>query len=188
MKTKLSLFVALCCVALLLASCAVVFADQLDSLATENTPNNTGSAAKKEASASPRSTTMPYWFTPGPSLQPATAGDTTATTVPEPVLEATSKNDEPWPYAHYFDYEATYKPTYDEIISLGEGIPIRDVVARIGKPHSRGPLSGLTSLEWQLADGRRCVAICAYEEVRVGMQSNFETMMNEGYVAWFYFE
>lgn len=185
MKTKLSLFITLCCIALLLASCAVVFADQIGLPATENAPNSIGSAAKKEEPTFPQGTTMPYWW---PSTQPTTAEETAATTVPEPVLEVTSKSDEPWPYAHYFDYEASYKPTYDEIISLGECIPIRDVVARIGKPHSQGPLSGLFSLEWQLADGRRCVAVCAYEEVRVGTESNFETMMNEGYVAWFYFE
>ncbi len=68
----------------------------------------------------------------------------------------------------FFDSEMTHQPTLEEVQSFCSGyygkttvlngseivglIPMREAVQALGKPHSFGPTSGITTLEWKIKD------------------------------------
>ncbi len=62
-------------------------------------------------------------------------------------------------WERYYDLLQTHKPTEADIFTLRQGMPIGEVIERIGKPHKKGPYSGPTSLLWYTPEGYTCVIV-----------------------------
>lgn len=79
--------------------------------------------------------------------------DTVAITTSKPLESMTNEERR----ETYLDRQRTYKPTPDDLASIDSGMPLSEIIDRIGKPHSIGPnISIAVLLVWEMSDGAVC--------------------------------